>query len=81
VGKPPLDPALGPTSYKYLIGAHYLIVDPDGLFAGAWIDHPATDRLPAKRDTCGFGGLELGNVLTVNDVELPYQRTVPAVLP
>ena len=36
------------------------------------IDHPAVDRLAAALDPCPvvFGGTTLGNVLTINDVEI-----------
>ena len=59
-------------SFKYLHKAHYVISDPGHDLAEARIDHPAVDRLAAALDPCPvvFGGTTLGNVLTINDVEI-----------
>lgn len=64
-----LDPALSPTSWKYLAGSLYDIHDAEGELADVWLDHPATDPID---------GRFLGNTLRIDDNEVPEGRTVPS---
>jgi len=68
--------ALSPTmlpQWQYLHGSTFSISDRDGILAGAWIDHPATDPFlgPCPADATNEA---LGNVLIYNGQVLPNGR-------
>jgi hypothetical protein len=59
--------------WQYLHGASFNISDADGMFAGAWIDNPATDPFigPCPMDATHE---PLHNVLMMNGTQLPSGR-------
>jgi hypothetical protein len=69
-----LTPATAPL-WQYLNGATFVISDPEGTMAEAWIDHPAAAPIlgPCPGDATHE---PLGNVLIYNDVAVPNGRNV-----